>query len=162
LRALENKLAALQPPSGSACELPTHPGTDPPIGGAVEAGDTGGYAAGGAWSDEDLRATVMVDLIHMAFACDLSRVASLMFTYAQCFLNMNPVWAYPSDLHELGHYSVGGGDTGANAVADGVAWHVDHWARLARKLRDTEDLDGTSILDNTAMVLTFEGGWGYD
>jgi hypothetical protein len=162
LRALENKLSSLTLPNGSACELLDDPGPDPEIGGAVENGDTGGYAANGAWSDEETRATVLIDLIHMAFACDLSRVSSLMFTYAQCFMNMNPTYGHPSDLHELGHYSVGGGDAGANAVADGVAWHVKHIARLVDKLKNTTDLDGTNLLDNTAIVLTFEGGWGFD
>lgn len=162
LRALENKLNATNVPGGSNCEMLPDPGEDPPIGGAIDNGDTGGYANNGAWSNEELRAEIMVDLIHMAFACDLSRSASLMFSYAQCFLNMNPVYGYPSDLHELGHYSVGGGDTGANAVADGIAWHVKHFGRLAQKLRDTEELDGSNLLDHTAMVLLFEGGWGFD
>ena len=93
---------------------------------------------------------------------DLSRVSSLMFTYAQCFMNTNPLYGYPSDLHELSHYSMGGGDDGANAVADGIGWHVKHFARLMSKLRDTTDFDGKTILDNTAMVLLFEGGLGYD
>jgi len=162
LRALENRLQEVTLPDGTACELLPDPGADPTIGGAVDNGDTGGYAANGAWSDEERRAEVMVDLIHMAFACDLSRVASLMFTYAQCFLNMNPVFGHPSDLHELGHYSVGGNSAGQDAVADGVSWHVKHFARLTQKLRDTLDVDGTPILDNTAMVLAFEGGWGFD
>ncbi|HMR75765.1 MAG TPA: DUF1552 domain-containing protein, partial [Polyangiaceae bacterium] len=162
LRGLENRLEAIPLSNGTTCKIITDPGNDPAIGGAVDNGDTGGYASNGAWSDEEKRAQVMVDLLHMAFACDLSRVGSLMFTFSQCFLNMNPVYGYPSDLHELGHYSVGGGDKGANAVADGVAWHVKHFANLAKKLRDTQDVDGTNVLDNTAMVLTFEGGWGYD
>lgn len=162
LRALEKRLQATKLPDGTACKMLPDPGDDPPIGNAVENGDTSGYDAGGAWSDEEQRAITMVDLIHMAFVCDLSRVASLMFTYAQCFLNMKPVYGYPSDLHELGHYSMGGGDKGANAVADGVAWHVRHFARLVKKLRDTEDVDGSTLLDNTGMVLVFEGGWGYD
>jgi hypothetical protein len=162
LRALENKLQAIELPDGAACQLLDDPGADPAIGGAVENGDTAGYAANGAWSDEETRAEVMMDLVHMAITCDLSRVASVMFTYAQCFLNMNPLFGYPSDLHELSHYSVGGGDDGANAVADGVGWHVKHWARLMQKLRDTTDVDGNTLLDNTALVLLFEGGMGYD
>jgi len=162
LRALENKLNQITLSDSAACMMLPDPGGDPPIGNAVENGDTGGYAGNGAWSDEETRAEVMVDLIHMAFTCDLSRVASLMFTYAQCFLNMNPVYGYPSDLHELSHYSMGGGDAGATAVADGVGWHVKHFARLASKLRDTVDFDGANILDHTAMVMVFEGGWGFD
>jgi hypothetical protein len=165
LRALEKRLDALSPPGSATCMLPADPGDDPPIGGAVENGEQGeggGYDSNAAYSNEEKRAEVMVDLIHFAFACDLSRVANLMFTYSQCFLNMNPIYGYPSDLHEISHYAMGGGEEGANAMADCVGWHVKHWGRLMQKIRDTEDTDGTSMLDSTAMVLVFEGGVGYD
>jgi hypothetical protein len=165
LRALETRLDALQPPDSPSCTLPADPGDDDPIGGAVENGMQGvggGYDSTAAYSNEEKRASVMVDLIHFAFACDLSRVANLMFTYSQCFLNMNPLYGYPTDLHEMSHFSMGGGDAGQTAVADGIAWHVKHWATLMKKLRDTEDVDGSSILDSTAMILCFEGGIGYD
>lgn len=162
LRDLEGRLELLEPPEGSACEMLPDPGNDPPIGGAVENGDTAGYQAGGAYSNEELRASLMVDLIHMAFTCELTYSAALMFTYTQCFMNMQPLAGHPSDLHELSHGAVGGGQAMHDAMADGIAWHVRHWGTLATKLRDTVDLDGTSILDKTAMVLTFEGGWGFD
>jgi hypothetical protein len=162
LRALEQKLAVVALPDGASCKAMTNPGEDPGIGNAVENGDTAGYGANGAWSDEELRASLMVDLIYMAFVCDMSRVASLMFTYAQCFMNTNPLFGYPSDLHELSHFSVGGSPDGSNAVADGVSWHVKHTASLMQKLRSATDVDGTSVLDNTAVVLMFEGGLGYD
>ena len=54
------------------------------------------------------------------------------------------------------------GRVGADAMADGIGWHVKHWGRLLQKLRDTEDLDGSSMIDSTAAILCFEGGWGYD
>jgi len=163
LRALEKRLEAVDLPE--SCVVPGDPGDDPAIGGPVENGQQGsggGYDSMAAYSDEEKRASVFVDLIHFAMACDISRIANLMFTYSQCFLNMNPIYGYPTDLHEMGHYSMGGGETGANAVADGVAWHVKHWANLMKKLRETEDFDGTSMLDSTAMILCFEGGLGYD
>ena len=47
-------------------------------------------------------------------------------------------------------------------LSDCVAWHVGHFGRLVQKLRDTIDLDGSSVLDNSALLLMFEGGWGYD
>jgi hypothetical protein len=165
LRALEERLNAITPPDSPGCVMPADPGDDPAIGGPVENGEQGsggGYDSNAAYSNEELRAQTMVDLIHFAFACDLSRVANLMFTYSQCFLNMNPIYGYPTDLHEMSHYSMGGGEDGANAVADGIAWHVKHWATLMKKLRDTEDVDGTPILDTTAMILCFEGGVGFD
>jgi len=166
LRALENKLDQVAPPMTSTCNKLPDPGDDPPLGDAVEPPANGpytdAYASGGAYSDEEKRAALMVDLIHMAFACDVSRVASFMFTYGQCFLNMKPITGASSDLHEISHYSMGGGQAGRDALAAGVAWHVKHWARLVQMLRDTPDSDGSSILDNTALVLTFEGGWGQD
>ena len=105
----------------------------------------------------------MTDLIHMAFTCELSRVASFMLTYAQCFMNMYTALGLPSDLHEITHGSIGDNEEQMqDALADCAAWHVKHYARLVQKLRDTEDIDGTSMLDNTALVLAFEGGWGFD
>lgn len=166
LRALELKLDQVAPPTTSTCMQLPDPGDDPPIGDAVEAPASGSYtdayANGGAYSDEEKRATIMGDLIYMAFCCDLSRVASFMFTYGQCFLNMKPITAASSDLHEISHYSMGGGMTGQIELAKGVGWHVKHWARLIQRLRDTQDSDGSSILDHTALIQTFEGGWGED
>ncbi len=162
LRALENRLDSLQLEETEVCRPVADPGPDAAIGNAVDNGDTGGYESGGAYSNEEARAEVLVDLIHMAFACDLSRVSSLMLTFSQCFMNMQPLFGYASDLHELGHFALGSGPQGVNAVADGVGWHVKHFARLMRKLDDTPDADGTSMLDNTALVLVFEGGVGFD
>ncbi|NJK33005.1 MAG: hypothetical protein HC927_11665 [Deltaproteobacteria bacterium] len=85
-----------------------------------------------------------------------------MYTMAQCFLNAQPLFQAPSDFHEIGHYSLGGGIVGAEGMARCVAWHVRHWGRLAQKLESMIDLDGSTILDNTAMTLVFEGGYGYD
>jgi hypothetical protein len=161
VRGLEQRLQAIHP-DGGACVPPMDPGTDPPIGGAVEGGDTAGYAANGAWSNEELRASTMIDLIHMALTCDRSRAASIMFTQAQCFLNMNPIYGYPTDLHEMSHGSMGYANDGMAAVADGVAWHVKHWGTLVKKLADTTDADGSKLIDNTALVLAFEGGHGFD
>ena len=162
LRALETRLDQIQPPTEGACEILPEPGEDPPIGGAVENGDTNGYASGGAYSDEETRVQVLTDLMYMAFVCDISRVGSVMYTMAQCFLNAFPLKGHASDIHELGHYGVGGGMDGLIAVSDGVAWHVQHWGRLLQMLRDTTDFDGRTVLDNTAAVLLFEGGHGFD
>jgi hypothetical protein len=162
LRALEQRLDMDAPPVTGSCALLDHPGEDPEIGGSVENGDTDGYANGGAYSGEQERAEILTDLVAMAFTCDLSRVASLMYTMAQCFLNSQPLLGLPSDMHELGHFGVGGGQVGLDAMSDCVAWHVRHFGRLVQKLRDTTELDGTTVLENSALLLMFEGGWGYD
>jgi len=167
LRALENQLDAIDPPDSAACSMFAHPGDDPQIGDGIDPSGGGDYndyyMNANGYSNEELRATVMTDLIHMAFTCDLSRVASFMLTYAQCFMNMYTLLDMPSDLHEVTHGSIGDNEEQMqDALADCAAWHVKHFARLCSKLRDTESLEGTSLLDDTALVLAFEGGWGFD
>jgi hypothetical protein len=167
LRALESRLDELDLPDAPACMTLPDPGDDPPIGDGIDPSGGGDYNAyyenANGYSDEELRATVMTDLIHMAFACDISRVSSFMLTFAQCFMNMYTLLNLPSDLHEITHGSIGGSeDEMQDALADCAAWHVKHFSRLVQKLRDTEDLDGNSMLDTTGLVLAFEGGWGFD
>src|SRR5262245_1094464 len=43
-----------------------------------------------------------------------------------------------------------------------TAWHVEQFAALAWKLKDTPDVDGTSLLDNTVMFFVTEGGAGHN
>jgi hypothetical protein len=142
----------------AVCTPPTDPGEDPPIGADhVDNGDGLEYIETSGYSQEDLRAEIMFDLIHMAFACDLSRIATIRMTFDQCFMNMLPLVGAASDAHELSH----GSQTFEN-FADGVGWHVKHFARVVARLRDSTEVDGTSMLDHTAVVFVFEGGYGYD
>jgi hypothetical protein len=163
LRDLENRLDELEPLPEGECTLPRHPGDDPAIGDATETSSADEYDVQAAYSDEDGRALLHTDLLHMALACDLTRTVALQYTHAHCWLNMYPLTGHTNDQHELGH----GGSTGSDATplegfSDAIAWNVGHWARLVAKLRDTTDFDGRRMLDNTAMVLLFEGGHGYD
>jgi hypothetical protein len=167
LRALEARLDGIELPNSPSCHMPTHPGDDPPIGDAIDPSSGGGdygshFENANGYSNEQLRAEVMTDLIHMAFACDISRVSSFMITFAQCFMNMYPTLGLASDLHEITHGSIGNDEVTQDALADCAAWHIDHFARLVGKLRDTPEIDGSSLLDHTALVLAFEGGWGFD
>ncbi len=167
LRALENRLDEIQLPDSPACQMFEHPGDDPPIGDAIDPSGGGDYndhyTNANGYSDEDLRATIMTDLVHMAFACDISRVSSFMITYAQCFMNMYTALDMPSDLHEVTHGAIGNSaDEMQDALGECAAWHLKHYARLVQKLGETEDLDGSPMLDSTALVFAFEGGWGFD
>jgi hypothetical protein len=162
LRDLEHRLDELEPLPEGSCALPEDPGEDPPIGNATETSAADEYDTSAAWSDEETRALVHTDLIVMALACDLTRSVALQYTYAHCWLNMYPVTGHTNDLHELGHGGSGSDATSLEAMSDGIAWNVGHWARLVAALRDTTDFDGRRLLDNTAAVLVFEGGHGYD
>lgn len=134
---------------GAGCSVPPGPGPDPAIG--------DGY------SDEETRASILVDLVHMAFACDLSRAGSLMFTTAQSGLDMTALTGEPRSLHDISHSPDPGipGDR-VTAMARALAWHVGHFARLVRKLGDTIEVDGSRLLDHCALALVFEGGHGFD
>jgi hypothetical protein len=158
VRALEQRLG-MAAPTDRRCKQPAHPGADPPIGQSIIAyqGQGQGYTTAAGYSDEDRRADVLTDLIAMAFACDLSRVASYMLTEWKCYMNMFPVAGWKSDMHELTH---GAGPLAA--VSDAVAWHVKNWGKLVVKLKGLPDADGASILDSTALALVFEGGHGWD
>jgi hypothetical protein len=161
IRELEKRLDSISDPTAGACEQLDDPGIDPPIGNANGANnDNGGYSTDAGYSNEETRARILFDLVHMAFACDLTRVGSIMMTMAQCFMNLYPIAGYETDMHQSTHAHLGG--QGPQALAASLGWHVDHFARLVAKLRDTIDFDGSSMLDNCALVLQFEGGHGFD
>jgi hypothetical protein len=148
IRALELRLESL-PPAGAAkaCKQPATPSADPAIG------DRGNYA----YSGEDQRADVLTDLITIAFACDLSRVASFLLTQWKCWMNARTFTGIDSDMHELTH-----GAGPLSSVSDSVAFLVRQWGKLVKKLKATAEPEGGTLLDKTALVLLFEGGWGFD
>jgi len=158
IQALEARVDEITDVSG-ACMPPRDPGEDPSIGDAHGTGMDGNheYTESAAYSDEERRAEILFDLIHMAFACDQARVAAVRMSFDQCFINALPLVGAASDVHELSH-----GATTVDGFADACGWHVKHFARLIQKLRDTPEFDGSSMLDHTAVVLVFEGGYGYD
>ncbi len=163
IRDLETRLSQVDTPIEQACILPENPGSDWPIGTEVPLGNNKAcYASGGGYSNEDERARVITDLIGMAFACDLTRVTSLMYTMAQCLLSAKQLFDHNSEFHEISHGALGKGQKGVDAMADSFSWHVKHFGLLVQKLASYTDIDGSSVLDNTSMVLLFEGGVGYD
>lgn len=157
LRDLERRVNAIPPEVVGACMQIPDPGPDPAIGGGQDSnGGDADFDVNKGYSDEETRARLFCDLIHMALVCDLSRVASLMLTMAQSHMNMYPLTGVPYDLHEVGHSGLG-----TAAVSEAIAWHVKHFAYLVRKLRDTPEGAG-NVLDSTVLVFLHEGGHGYD
>lgn len=157
IRALEVKLNALQA-GGGACELMPDPGEDPPIGDPNADGGVGSLTTG--YSDEERRARIFCDLVHMAFTCDLTRAASMCITMAQSHMSAAAIsdGRFPWDIHELGH---SGWRFGTQGMSEVIAWHMRHYAYLVDKLEQTPEGDGT-VLDNCAVLMTHEGGHGYD
>jgi hypothetical protein len=158
IRDLENRIAALPPVTAGACQKPADPGADPALGGAQGTDSSGNntYSQNLGYSGEDARARVFCDLIHMAFACDLTRVASLQITMFQSHMNMYPITGQTFDVHELSHST-----SSTLEVSKAIAWHMKHFGYLIAKFRDTPEGSG-SMLDNIAAVMLHEGGHGYD
>ncbi len=156
VRDLERRISAIAPDGGGACAMLPDPGADPAVGGNQTVNGGTGFDVNAGYSDEDARANLLVDLLHMAITCDLTRVGTLQFTMAQSHMNMYPLIGIPYDLHEIGHSG-----HGTMGVSQGIAWHMKHFGRLVAKFRDTPEDTGT-MLDNMAIVMVHEGGHGYD
>jgi hypothetical protein len=163
LRALELQLGTIpgdMPPppvaGGQGCGLPGKPGTDP----AVVLTEAGGAEVG--YAGEEQRAQALTGVLAKAMACDLTRVATLQYTCAQCFMNVEQLVGVKMDLHELAHLSTiqGGKDVAQAKFMEMYAWHMKHFASLASQLKATIGPDGRPMLDNTVMVFVNEGGLG--
>ncbi|MEM6991281.1 MAG: DUF1552 domain-containing protein [Myxococcota bacterium] len=152
IRTLEERLDAIPPDQTGACAQLPDPGDDPPLGG--EPSGPGQYDVNLGYSGEDERLRLLSDLMAMAFACDLTRVGSLMMTMWQSFMNIEPITGHLWSAHEVHHQS-----TQAN-LTDLVMWHMDHFGRFVAMLRDMPEGDG-SVLDRCSIVYLNEGGHGF-
>ena len=104
--------------------------------------------------------TAMNDLIAMAFTCDLTRVVTFM---AEIPLNTQTNFSFvgvdSSNYHnDISHH---GRDP---AKLDGIqkvnTFYATQFAYLLDKLAKTTDIDGSSVLDNCAIIFTSEFGDG--
>ncbi|MFN3199905.1 MAG: DUF1552 domain-containing protein [Bradymonadia bacterium] len=152
LRALEVRLERPPVPTGGGCFLTSTP-PDPDID------------ISRRYSGELARGRRFAELIRMAFACDLTRVATLMFTFWQSRVAHNAPaieaalagsearafdgTEFHTILHEHSHTD----------LARGIAWHMDLFAHLLTLLRETPEADST-LLDHCAIVYLNEGGYG--
>ncbi len=176
LRALEQRIQAIPPPTTGTCQPLPDPGDPPGVGGdnngsGFDPNDpTNQIGQNTGFSGEDVRTQVMVDLIHMAFVCDLTRTATLQITAFQSHMNVRAIVPtvqsligrsdvdIRADIHENGHN--GDPDNKGQLHVSGVlAWHLSFYARLLQKLKDTPEGAG-NVLDNTCLVFMPEAGHG--
>lgn len=102
------------------------------------------------------RITQFMDIIKLAFACDLTRVVTFVAPVPEC-----TEFGYPADatVHRYAHRSIAGGSTcGAmyepeaeRAMADLGVWYANHFAYLLEQLDSVVEGNGT-MLDHTAVV----------
>lgn len=92
---------------------------------------------------------LQIDLLAVAFACDLTRVASIQ--YSTGFNRIRYPWV---ESLEEGHALSHSGDSDAGAwerLAARQTWHASELAYLMQKLDEIPEGDGT-VLDNTLIV----------
>lgn len=157
IRELENRANSegLTNSSAVTCVKPERP-IDPPLGADYQVGTTDGQDNSAiAYSNEDARADLFIDLIHMALTCDIARHGTLRLTFGQSWMNSKAISELGMDYHELSH----SGAVAQTPFLKMVQWHVDKFCRLANKLKNTTEGNG-NVLDNCALLLTSEGGGG--
>ncbi|MFO0593816.1 MAG: DUF1552 domain-containing protein [Myxococcaceae bacterium] len=134
VRDLENRLTTLPP---GTCTTPTDPGM----------------------IDFEREAEIpnvtrlQMDLLTLAIRCDLTRVATVMFSDAMNHITM-PHLNINNDIHNLTHYS----DSDPTRAQVGVrdTWQTGVLASLMTELDSIQDPDGSKALDNTLIF------WGSD
>lgn len=104
---------------------------------------------------------LQIDLMLLAFRCDLTRVVTLMYSDAMnhvampfiCDSSMPPK-CVTQDVHNLTHYSDGDPTRALVALRD--AWIAGQIARILAGLQDIAESDGTNGLQNSLLL------WGSD
>ena len=102
--------------------------------------------------------TVMSDLLALAFACDLTRVASYQFSGSvggQCFKDLSP--NVPRDNeHALTHDA-----TAQSMVQDGIRFTMRNFAYTLNALKSAIEGPG-NVLDNSCVLCTSDVAQGID
>lgn len=119
---------------------------------------------GGRFDEVEMFPTVgkaQMDMLAMALACDLTRVASLQWSYAASQIPFN--WI-PQMLgaghHDLSHYP--DNDEGSQAdILEINKWYTEQFAYLLGVMDGIQEGDNT-LLDNTVVVWVNELGKGND
>ena len=95
----------------------------------------------------------MIDLIAIAFSCDLTRVVTFMLGNAGSG-NTHTQIGISEAHHELSHHM--GNATNLDKLTQINTWEIGELAYLAEKLAAIDDGDGATALDNTAVFCSSE------
>jgi hypothetical protein len=142
VRDLEKRLEKVTGVVSSSCQDPALGGGDPPD-------------VSNDLPDQDARADLFIQLVEMAFACDMTRVITLSGSSVMTGAGMrHPAWNHIGGLHnEVQH----GNDQDDLDAAN--RWFVDVYSRIVARLKATPEGEG-NVLDNTAALFVMEGGKG--
>jgi hypothetical protein len=112
---------------------------------------------------------MQMDLLAASMACDITRVGTLQWSTAQSGTVFNDFVDAPWDQladdyhHGLSHLSVGSDDDpdanqalAQDALSSINVWFSEQLAYLATRLSEYEEEDGSTVLDNTAILWVSE------
>jgi hypothetical protein len=99
----------------------------------------------------------MASVVAAAFACDITRVASIQLDQMQTTEFGGPAGA---DVHQdIAHHG-DQGSAGYNSMVGYYVKHAEHFASLLSALDGIEEPDGSRVLDHTIVVWAQEcGSW---
>jgi hypothetical protein len=111
--------------------------------------DPGVDTPAGIPSDQTEYVGIMFDLMVMAFHADSTRIASFCLAHDGDNRSFSHI-GIPEGHHDLSHHQ---GDPDRIAkVAKIDLWYAQQFAKFLMKLRDTRDIDGNSLLQNSMIV----------
>ncbi|MEM9463355.1 MAG: DUF1552 domain-containing protein [Myxococcota bacterium] len=111
-----------------------------------------------SFNQTDVSSRLLIDLMVMALACDLTRVGTLQYTQ---YHEASFEWLgfdIPGDLsdyHAMIHALPGGNPEAMRAV---FRWYMEEYAYLIEQLALVEDVDGSALIDNMVLVSISELG----
>ncbi len=101
---------------------------------------------------------LMSDLISYAFACDLTRVATMLFIEGAAEPSLSEIPGNNSSWHQYSH------NTGSWYVDgpfdNGQRFMMDRFAYFLNKLEDTQEFDGSNLLDNSIVLMSSDASDG--
>ncbi|MEQ8279559.1 MAG: DUF1552 domain-containing protein [Deltaproteobacteria bacterium] len=128
---------------------------------ACDAGDEPDWGSGYLARHE-----AMLDLLVLAFECDITRIATFM-TEQGGNNNLGPYsWVMHEGtplteaFHPLSHHS--GDPVKIAKIAAICLWEMEVFARLLDRMKAVDEGDGTTLLDNSIVFFSSEAGEGND
>ncbi len=92
---------------------------------------------------------IMFDLLTLAFQTDSTRIATLLLAHDGSNRSFAEI-GIPEGHHDLSHHF--NDPEKIQKVSDIDLWYVKQFARLLKKLGNTKDMDGRSLLQNSMII----------
>lgn len=151
VRALEQRIERFADPNGmaSACREITRPSATYGVGNVPE-----GY-------NRNTHAELMIDLLVMAFECDLTRVCSFMLDdsrsdFVYDFLTerqFSDDGSVPGSGRVAGYHGLQHAGDRNNGFATITWWNAEKASQLAQRLQAITEADGSTMLDQTVITM---------